>query len=64
MGRTLLSFFVGAVAEIFVFFSLIPGDSMKPPTPWQTAIEHTLFPMVLVKDVLGSIVGYPQLAHS
>jgi len=37
---------------------------MKPPTPWQTAIEHTLFPMVLVKDVLGSIVGYPQLAHS
>ncbi len=61
MGRTLLSLYVGAVAEIFVFLSLIPGDSMKQPTPWQIAMRQTLFPMVLVKDVLGSVVdALPQ----
>ena len=67
MGRTLLSLFVGAAAEVLVFFSLIPDDSTKPPTPWQTGIGYTLLPMVLVKNILGPITDtlpHPLLAVS
>jgi hypothetical protein len=67
MGRTLLSLFIGAVTEILVFISLIPDDSTKPPTAWQTVIGYTLLPTVSVGNILGPIADtmpHPLLAFT
>jgi hypothetical protein len=44
---------IGAVVEVIVFFSLLPKDSMQPPTTWQIVGEYTQAPFAWVASLFS-----------
>lgn len=56
MRPGLISIVMGVWSEVVVLVSLIPRDSTRPPTAWQTVVGYTQLPAVSLANALTYVV--------